>query len=165
MSAWKLNKTITREPSYFLLSARCWDGDTLYSAKSTRLLTKLVLMALTYTEKKNYTARSAERHPPLRCCILSPDLTGHVYKNVALFKAVTVEGSYRLREPALAAGSCCVQTKEPCLLGLRADALLQFPRVVSCVLLRGISAVVDDSGEVAPSDSWPYPLLQNQLHF
>lgn len=62
MPAWKLNKAITREPSYFLLSTRCWDGDTLYSANLQDCWLNLCLW-LTYTEKYN-----AWVHPPLRYC-------------------------------------------------------------------------------------------------
>lgn len=52
MPAWKLNKTSTREPTYFLQSTRCWDGDIPYNAKFIRPLTKLVFIAYIHKKRK-----------------------------------------------------------------------------------------------------------------
>lgn len=71
-------------------------------------------------------------------------------KNTSLFTAVAVGASYRLCVPTLTAGSYQVQTLQPCLVGLRADLLLQFLHPLFNALLRGIAAMVDDRGEVTP---------------
>lgn len=86
-------------------------------------------------------------------------------KNTFLFTAIAVGGSYRLCVPTLAAGSFQVQTLQPCLVGLRADLLLQFLHCFNA-LLRGISAMVDGRGEITPpSASLPDVLQLKQHHF
>lgn len=75
-------------------------------------------------------------------------------------------GSYRLRVHTFTAGSDQVQTLKPCIVGLRADLLQQFLHALFNALLRGISAMLDDRGEVTPlSVSRPDFLLSKQHHF
>lgn len=108
---WKLNKTSTGEPACFLLCTRCSDGDTLYYAKFTRLLTKLALMPYIY--KKKRTAWGAERHPLYRCYWTLPTLLSlqkqgsinqdsyswfnkaFLSRNTSLFTAIAVGGRSR----------------------------------------------------------------------
>ena len=87
-------------------------------------------------------------------------------KNTFLFTAIAVVESYRICVPTLAVGSYQVQTLQPCLVGPRADLLLQFLHALFNALLQGISAMVDGRGEVTPlSASSPDVLLLKQHHF